>query len=137
MPNQLLTLQLPDVLYRRIKDRADRSNRSVEAETVELLASAVPLGDELPRDLAEALAPLPLLADGELWQAARRRLAPEVVSEMEGLHLKQQREKLTETERQRVTSLVHQYERAMLIRAQAAALLKQRGHDVSCLLREP
>ena len=43
-------------------------------------------------------------------------------------------EGLTETEAEETASLVRQYERAMLVRAQAVALLKQRGHDISGLL---
>jgi len=46
---------------------------------------------------------------------------------------KRQSEGLTETEYKDVARLVRQYEQTMLIRAQAAALLKQRGHDVSSL----
>jgi hypothetical protein len=53
---------------------------------------------------------------------------------MERLHLKRQREGLTENETQALNNQVHQYEQTMLIRAQAAALLKQRGHDVSGLV---
>jgi hypothetical protein len=53
---------------------------------------------------------------------------------MERLHLKHQRERLTEGETQTLAGLIRQYERAMLIRAQATALLKERGHNVSELL---
>jgi hypothetical protein len=41
---------------------------------------------------------------------------------------------LTEQQEREAAALIRQYERAMLIRAQAAALLKQRGHDVAGLL---
>jgi hypothetical protein len=41
---------------------------------------------------------------------------------------------LTEAEVQEAATLLRQYERVMLVRAHAAALLKQRGHDVSSLL---
>jgi hypothetical protein len=47
------------------------------------------------------------------------------------LHLKRQREGLTASEEQTVEALVHHYERAIPVRAQAAVLLKQRGYDVS------
>jgi hypothetical protein len=50
---------------------------------------------------------------------------------MEDLHLKRQREGLTDAEAKTLDGLVRQYERTMLVRAQAAALLKARGHDVS------
>ncbi len=130
MAAQTLTVHIPERLYTRLKQRADRAQRTVEAEMLEVLATAVPTAEELPADLAEALAPLALLDDVALWQAARHRLAPEVATQLEELHLKQQREGLTEAEAQTLAELVKCYERTMLVRAQAAALLKQRGHDV-------
>jgi hypothetical protein len=57
-----------------------------------------------------------------------------VAAELEALHLKRQREGLTESETETLARLVRQYERAMLVRAQAAALLKQRGYDVAELI---
>lgn len=106
-------------------------------QTVDLLATVVPAADELPAELAEAISPLALLSDEELWQAARSRLAPELAGEMEDRHRKRQQEGLSEAEAQTLARLVRQYERVMLARAQAAALLRQRGQDVSELLRQP
>ena len=134
MSVQSVTLNLPSALYARLKQRADRSRRSVEAELLELVATAVPVAGELPADLSEAISPLILLDDEALWRAARSRLAPEAAAEMERMHLKRQHEGLSEAEAQTLAGLVRQYERAMLVRAQAAALLKQRGFDVSELI---
>jgi len=134
MTNQTLTLQVPAVLYSRLKQRADQAQRSVEAETLELLAATVPATEALPADLQEALTSLALLDDEALRRAARSRLGNEAAAELEALHFKQQREGLTDAEAQRRGELIQQYERAMLVRAQAAALLRQRGHDVSTLL---
>jgi hypothetical protein len=53
---------------------------------------------------------------------------------METLHIKRQSEGLSAVEEQTLSGLVFRYERSMLVRAQAAALLKARGHDVSSLL---
>jgi hypothetical protein len=82
----------------------------------------------LPADLQEAISSLSVLSDDELWKAARNHLTAEETSELQALHDKQrQREELSESEKQRRMTLMHQYERSMLIRAQAAALLHQRG----------
>jgi hypothetical protein len=53
---------------------------------------------------------------------------------MEQLHLKRQRQGLTGSEAEALAGLVRHYERAMLVRAQAAALLKERSYDVAELL---
>ncbi len=131
MTIQSVTLNLPGHLYNRLKRRADQAHRTVEAELLEVVASAVPVADELPAELNDAISPLALLDDEALWRAARSHLSAEAAAQMENLHLKRQREGLTEAEAQTLAGLVRQYKRAMLVRAQAAALLKQRGHDVS------
>jgi hypothetical protein len=134
MAIQTLTVQLPDRLYAQLRRRAQQANRTVEAELVDLVATAMPEQDELPDALSLELAGLEHLDDEALWEAARSRLAATMARRTEKRHHKRQREGLTETEARTLADLVRQYERAMLIRAQAAVLLKQRGHDVSKLV---
>ena len=137
MPEQPLTLKLPDPLFRLLQERAARSNREIEAEALEVLASGAASPGDLPPDLAAAIDPLPLLTDVELWRAAGNPLPAELAQEMERLHGKRQREGLTDVEERTLAQVVRQYERTMLVRAQAAALLHQRGQDVSALLNQP
>ena len=134
MAVQAITLHLPSPLYERLKRWAEQTHRSVEAELLEVVAAAVPVADDLPGDLAQVISPLALLDDEALWRAARSHLPAEAVAQMEQLHLKRQREGLTGSEAETLAGLVRHYERAMLVRAQAAALLKERGYDVAELL---
>lgn len=131
MTGQSVTLHLPGPLYDRLKRQAERAHRTVEGALLEVVAKAVPVDDDLPEDLAEAISHLVLLDDAALWRAARSHLPTEVTAQMEGLHLKRQKDGLTEVEAQTLAGLVRQYERTMLVRAQATALLQERGHDVS------
>jgi hypothetical protein len=105
--------------------------------SVENEATGMTEQDELPGELRLELAGLEYLDDEALWQAARSRLAVVMCRRTEKLHRKRQREGLMGAEAQALAELVRQYERAMLIRARAAALLKQRGHDVSVLIAAP
>lgn len=134
MAVQTVTLALPAALYQQLKRRADATLRTVEDELLTVVATAVPASDELPQDLEDAISPLALLNDEALWRAARTRISPEATEHLEELHTKRRREGLSVAETHALTTLIWQYERAMLVRAQAAALLKQRGHDVSSLL---
>lgn len=134
MAAQSVTLNLPRALYERLAERARQAQRSVEDEVIEVVATAVPAGDGLPEDLAAAIAPLPLLDDEALWRAARGHLPREAAAHMEALHEKRQSEGLTTAEQELLAMLVRQYERYMLVRARAAALLHERGHDVSSLV---
>ena len=134
MTVQTVTLNMPSILYDRIKRRAEQAHRSVEAELLEAVAMAVPVADELPPDLTETISSLAHLDDETLQRAARSHFPTEKATKLEALHLQRQDEGLTEQEAQRAAELTRQYERAMLVRAQATALLMQRGHDVSALI---
>ncbi len=134
MATTLLTLDVPEPLHRLLSERAARSRRSVEEETLDLLGSAVPDGAALQPDLAAAVEPFPLLDDESLWRAARSRLAVEAAEQLEGLNVKRQRGGLPAEDELARAALIRQYERAMLIRAEAAAELHRRGHDVSGLV---
>ena len=123
---QTVTLQVPEELYARIRERAERSRRTIEAELVDVLAAAVPDGDVLTPELHEAIAPLERLGDAELWNIARQRLPEKVSAELESLHMKQQRTGLTPAERERSEELYLDYDRVMFVRASAAALLSER-----------
>jgi plasmid stability protein len=130
MPVQTMTLEVPEEIYHRLEQRAQKTKRTVEAEVLDVLAAAVPASDQLSADLTEAISSLVLLDDEALWRAARSRLSVEVSEQLEELRLRQNIDGLTEAERQCLSNLTGQYERNMLIRAQAAALLHQRGRDV-------
>jgi plasmid stability protein len=125
MPVQNLTLQVPDALYDQIKERAEQFKRSIEDETLELLAQST-AAVTLPDDLTAGVSHLDLLDDETLGRAARSHFATEAATELEALHLKQQCEQLTPAENESRVALIRQYERAMIIRAKAALLLRER-----------
>lgn len=136
MPSQSIQLRVPDKLYDRLKKRAAQAQRSIETELLDVITAAVESPGELPNDLAEALGSLAVLDDEALWRAARSHLDSRLATELELLNMQRQGEGLLPSDDQRRLQLVRQYERAMLVRAQAAALLKERGHDVAGLLKK-
>lgn len=136
MTAEAMTVHIPDVLYARLQERARQTQRSIEEELVEALAEAVSLEDApLPSDVTNALGSLRTMPDDALWQTARAsHLSPAAAAHLEELNQKRQRESLTIEEHHVAEALLHQYERAMLVRAAAMALLKERGLDISDLL---
>jgi hypothetical protein len=133
MNSQMLTVNVPSPLYGQLKQCADASAKSIEEELLDLLTLA--LADHtLSRDVTETVASLSSLDDSQLWQAARSQLTEEALRELETLHLKRQREGLLSHERQRAEELERLFERVVLLRSQAAVVLRQRGHDVSSLV---
>jgi len=134
MPAHAITLHLPETLYERFRQRAEWSRRSLETELLDAVASAAPAEAELSPEVIQAIQSLEGLTDEELWQLARTVMSQEASQELEALHLKQRDKELSEDEDAARARLIQEYEKTMLIRAQAAKLLKDRGHDVSTLL---
>jgi hypothetical protein len=130
-----VTVNLPEPLYERLARRAERSQRTVEAELVEAVATLPDEPDALAADMAEAIAALDLLPDEDLWRAAAHSLDPEKAAAIEELHHKRQSQGLSTSESEGLATLMKEYTRILLVRSRSAALLKQRGHDVSRLLR--
>lgn len=131
MTAQTLTIRIPEPLYERLRERAGNTGRSVESEVLDLLATATSEEGELSPDLRDELASLALLDDEALRWAARTRVPEAASARLEALHYKRQDEGLNDAEAVESAQLLEQYERTMLIRAEAAVLLKQRGYDVS------
>ena len=69
-----------------------------------------------------------------LWQLVRRGAETEDVLVLAALNEKRQREGLTSAEESAVRELIRHHDRAVLLRAQALALLRQRGEDIGALI---
>ncbi|HLY32859.1 MAG TPA: hypothetical protein VKQ36_17680 [Ktedonobacterales bacterium] len=138
MANETLNMHIPAPIYHRLRARANAAHRSVEDEVLTIVTAAI-AEDALPADLEAALAALETADDVALWRTARASQLTQAESdEIEQLHFKRQRgESLAAQEEERLDDLMQHYHRAMLLRAQAVALLKERGHDVDTLLAAP
>lgn len=137
MTTQTLTLELGEPLYQRLQERAQRTQRTVEAEALDLVVQGVLDLEDLEPALEAAIAELRFLDDAALWQAARMHMASADAEQLQTLHLKRQREGLREGEADEARALTGTYERIMVVRAEAAALLKERGYDVAVLRSDP
>lgn len=74
------------------------------------------------------------LSDAELRQAARNPLSEEDRAKLEALNYEEQRRALKPTERRALDRLVRRYDEAVLQRAEALRLLKERGLDIDEIL---
>ena len=128
-PAKSLTVDVPDRLYQRLIHRAEQTQRTVEVELLEAAVNGLPLNDELPSGLEDELQQLVVLDNEDLWRIASNRLARARASRLARLHQKAQRQPLSMIERKLEQELIQQYERAMLLRARAIWLLKERGFD--------
>lgn len=124
---QSVTVELPDTLYQQLRRRAWRRNHSIEDEVTAVVEQSI-AAEPSEADLLAQLAHLP---DDDLWRAARTRVADDRAERMQALVWKQQAEGLTAAEEDEAHQLQRHARQVMLIRAEAAALLAERGHDVT------
>ncbi len=131
MTAHAITLKLPSPLYDHFRNRAERTHRSLEAELLDAVATVAEDEEDLAPDLAAAVADLDLLSDDELRLAARNRLSDDARARLDRLNAKQT---LTSAEKESQEQLIREYDRAVLLRAEALRLLKERGQSISELL---
>ena len=126
-----VTLTLPGEVYERLQEQADQARRPLEAELLDVILSALQRQDGIPEVLAATLDQLRVLDNQTLMEIARSHLSTEESAQLEALNLKQQRDGLDTQERQWRDDLLRQYERTLLIRAEAVGLLQERGVEVA------
>jgi len=131
MTMHAVTITLPETVYEQIRQAAERVHRPVDDVLAEAVAAAAPVMDTPPGNLRSVLAHLAYLNDAALWQAARATMSIEQRARLATLHDKQQGESLSTEERAEEQALLTLYRETLLVRGQAAVLLKQRGYDVS------
>ena len=133
MNPQTVTLHLPDATYRRLVELATKSERPLAEEAISVLNSVLTANEELMPTLENQLEHLSLLAEEELWNAATSTASEEENEQMQVLLEKRQREGLTSDELEQLQSLSRRFNQIMMMRAKAAALLQEKGYDISAL----
>ena len=131
MSQQVVTLSIPQPVYEQIRQAAKKKHRSVDELMVEAIAAAASTANISASQMRSDLAQMAYLNDAALWQAARATLSPSQRERMENLHHKKQREGLNADEQIEAEALEALFRDTLIVRAQAAVLLKQRNYDIS------
>jgi hypothetical protein len=131
MSVQSVTLSLPETVYQQIQRAAVKTKRRVDEIMAEAVAAVAPVADSAPQNLRSVLAQMAYLNDAALWQAARATMTVEQRERLQSLHDKQQREALKTEEKVEEQILLTLYRETLLIRAQAAVILKMRGYSIA------
>jgi hypothetical protein len=125
-----ITLQIPDPLYPRLASTAQATHRPMEDVIHSLQVGSPPAWDNVPEEFQSDLAALDRLEDKALWKIAQARKANSEMTHYETLLQKNQDHTLSDIERTELTALRVEGDRFMLCKAQAAAILRWRGHTV-------
>jgi hypothetical protein len=126
MSPRTVTLELPGLLYEQIEQRAAEAHRSIEAELLDVVATAVPASDELSPELADVVPSLTVLGNDDLRRAAESHLSAPLATRLEELNAKRRATGLDGHETEELSRLLHLYERTLLVRASAAKMLQDR-----------
>ncbi|MBD2197705.1 MULTISPECIES: hypothetical protein [Calothrix] len=131
MATETITLQIPEILYQRLLNTAYAQRRPIEEVIVHALkVGSPPEWNDVPEEFQAELAALDKLDDNSLWQIVRNY---KTVDEMERYNYLLERNSngnITEAEQLELIELRHKADSFMLCKAQAAVLLRWRGHHV-------
>ena len=132
MSVETVTLQIPEILYQRLVNTAHATQRPLEEVVLHALQiGSPPEWDNVPPEFQADLAALDKLDDNTLWQIARSHKTAEEMERYNTLLEGNSNNTLTEAERLELMALRQEADRFMLLKAQAAVLLRWRGHRVS------
>lgn len=123
MSNPTLTLTLPSALYDELLRRAQGHHRRVEDEATLALSAALEGSIGQLDDLAG-------LDDESLWRVSESQPTTQDGVLLSALVDKRRRQGLTPGEEGFMAELIDRHDRGMALRAEAIALLHQRGIDV-------
>lgn len=131
MPTETVTLQIPEILYRRLVNTAHATQRPLEEVMLHALqVGSPPTWDDVPEEFQADLAALDKLDDNTLWQIFHSR---KTTTDMERYNILLENNSsgtLTEAQCIELAALRQEADRFMLRKAQAAVLLRWRGHSV-------
>ncbi len=132
MSHYTVTLPVPNYIYDRARQIAEDTSQSIEAVLLQQLqdAFAEPLPD-LPPEERHELEALVSLSDDALWTIAREQMPEDRQVRLRALMHANSQGALDDVQRIELEALVAQGQRLSLRKAQAAALLTERGYQVT------
>lgn len=123
-------LQVPEDIYTRASELAEDTDSTVEQVLLDQLSRLSDPLQMLPADEQSELTALRVLPDEALWTVAREQLPAAVHEQMQDLMDKNSAGTISDDEYQLLESLVERGNRLMLRKAEAAVILKTRGHNL-------
>lgn len=130
MAVSMIPVQVPEPLYRRLERTAKLTRRTVDEVLASTIAVALPSMPDLPETLATELTGMIWLKDEALRAAAQPTFTLEQQKQLSELNDREDQKPLSESEQVEREALLAEYQRSVLRRAQALAVLAQRGFQV-------
>jgi hypothetical protein len=135
MAQETVTLQVPEQLLIRLQQAAEATRRPLDDVMLHSLEiGSPPRWDDAPAEFQADLAALDRMDDEALWQIAGYRMTEADLERYQYLLDRNADESISADE---LTRMRREHDSFMLQKAQAAALLRWRGHQVPPELSEP
>ena len=131
MSEATINVQLPQSTYRKLQHAAEMTYRTVGDVLRDAIESSLPALPDVPRPLGEKLAAMRLFSDDALWAATNPSISAAEQARLSQLNQIAGKRKLTSPEIAEQESLLNAYDYSVLRRAQAFAVLSQRGHAIT------
>ena len=135
MSTAMVSIQLPETLFQKLKRASDLTHRPIEEIAATSLEAVLPTTPGLPAEITAELAAMQLFSDAALRAAVEPSLSPAEQWRLHQLNATAGERELTLAERNEQEALIAAYNRSVLRRAKALAILAQRGHDLNGILR--
>jgi plasmid stability protein len=127
MAELTVILTLPTAAYDELQERARQHHRPVEEEAALTLLAAIGASETLPSEMAAALQALARLDNEALQRVSLSQPTVEDEILLDALVDKRRRQPLRPDEEVLLAELIERHDRVMALRAEAVALLAQRG----------
>lgn len=131
MTDHTVTLTLSDAVYAELQRRAVQTAQPLEKLLESHIAGEFASPSTLPEDIQKELLAFRQLSDEALWTIAREQLAADTRERTTVLLALNKRSALTPNDEIELDQLLEVGDRVMLRKAEAAALLTQRGYKVT------
>lgn len=131
MLEQTLTVRLPTSVVAKLKRAAAITHRSVDEIVATTVDAVLMESPGVPQELADDFAAMHLLTDQALWANAQPSVSPAEIHRLRQLNHAAGERSLTEAEASEQTALLAAYHVSVLRRAQALAILAERGHPIA------
>jgi hypothetical protein len=123
-----IILTIPEDISARARQIAENTAQPVEQVLIDHLKTLAAPPSDLPDDEQAELDALQHLSDDALWTMAQEQMPDDVQSRAQFLMDRNARGIIGDEEYAELEALVQRADRLMLRKAEAAAILRQRGH---------
>lgn len=130
LSTQTINVELAEPVYRQLQRAAELTYRPIDEILSSALTVALGLPPELPAESRAELAAMGMLSDAALWAASESTLSPAQQRRLRQLNHAAGERQLSSSEEREQMELLDLYQRSVLQRAQALALLVYRGYDL-------